>query len=186
MLALILIEWYLILVGVLTTKYHMFAQDFTVYQCTIVHASRSYSGEGWVTYDMCYCRNAAFRKSLHWSQVDFTLYNETFTGKAKITPWCKYCVSEHHKSHECLYDPQSVSPSSQGNRTDAPMPFYLYNSHSGNQCCFRNCKYNHICSRCHGSHPVVACTYLKPPPSKHPHTDNRDSRPIWVLMKAYV
>ena len=149
-----------------------------VYQRTIVHASRSFSGEGWVTYDMCYRRNAAFRKSLHWSQVDFTLYNETFTGKAKLTPRCKYCISEHHKSHECLYAPQVVGPSSQGNRSDAPTLCYLYNSRSGNQCRFRNCKFNHICSRCHGSHPVVACTYLKPPQAKYPRTDNRDARQI--------
>ena len=77
------VECFSTLVGVLTTKYPTYAPEFMAYQRTIVHANRSYSGDGWVTYDLCYRRAAALHKKLHWSRVDFSLYNETFTGKPK-------------------------------------------------------------------------------------------------------
>ena len=42
-------------------------------------------------------------KSLNWGEVDFNLYNETFTGRAKAIMWCKHCFSEHHTISECSY-----------------------------------------------------------------------------------
>ena len=39
--------------------------------------------------------------------VDFTLYNETFTGRVKSIPRCRHCLSEHHQSQECNYAPDS-------------------------------------------------------------------------------
>ena len=99
------VECYSILAGVLTTKYPERAPDLMAYQKTIVHASRSFAGEHWVTYDMCYRRQAAANKSLHWAQIDFSLYNETFTGRAKTLPRCRFCLSEYHRSTDCFFAP---------------------------------------------------------------------------------
>ena len=63
---------------------------------TIIKASKSFVGEGWVKYDTCYRRKAAAMKSMKWSEVDFNLYNETFTGRARTVPRCKHCSSEDH------------------------------------------------------------------------------------------
>ena len=155
-----------------------YASKFMAYQRTIVHANRSFSGEGWVTYDLCYRRAAALHNHLHWSRVDFTLYNETFTGKAKPLLRCKYCLSEHHRAADCTYAPQS-HPSTSGAPTWEPADSmcYLYNSHTGNQCQFQNCRFSHLCSRCHGSHSQVACRYQKPPPPKVQRIDHRDEQP---------
>ncbi len=58
-------------------------------------------------YDTCYRRKAAAAKSLDWAQVDFTLYNETFTGRAKaIINRFKICSSEHHTSGDCVLAPE--------------------------------------------------------------------------------
>ena len=62
-----------------------------------------------MTYDSCYRRKAVITKSLDWGQVHFTLYNETFTGRAKPIPRCKFCLSEHHISSECTYAPEMPS-----------------------------------------------------------------------------
>lgn len=45
-----------------------------------------------------------------WGQVDFTLYNETFAGRAKVISRCCYWLSEHHASNECALAPD-IPPS---------------------------------------------------------------------------
>ena len=70
---------------------------------TIMKAHRSFVGDGWITYDIAYRRKAAASKSLDWSQVDFTLYNETFTSRAKSVVRCGNCSSESQLSQECSY-----------------------------------------------------------------------------------
>ena len=54
-----------------------------MYLCTIMKVHRSFVGDGWITYNIAYRRKAASSKNLDWSQVDFTLYNKTFTGRPK-------------------------------------------------------------------------------------------------------
>ena len=49
------------------------------YQKTIIRAHHSFTGEGWAVYDSCFRT-----KSLDWAEVDLTLYNETFVGRAKV------------------------------------------------------------------------------------------------------
>ena len=76
------------------------------YQRTILCAHCDFEGTAWVTYDTCYRRQAAAKKSLDWSQVDFNLYNQTFAGRAKVKSRCKYCLSEYHRAEDCDYAPE--------------------------------------------------------------------------------
>jgi len=103
------VECYASLVEVLSSCFPQKTSELMTYLKTIVKAHRSFAGEGWVTYDSCYRRKAAITKSLDWGQVDFTLYNETFTGRAKIIAQCKFCLSEHHISSECAFAPDVPS-----------------------------------------------------------------------------
>ena len=169
------VECFSIMAGVLTSKYPDCAQDLFSYQKTIVHASRSFSGDSWVTYDLCYRRQAATTKSMKWSVIDFSLYNETFTGRARALPRCRYCLSEHHRSQECSYaPPQPSSTPRPPSRAPPARPniCQLFNSRNGNQCRFRPCRYAHICSYCKDPHPITSCRYAKPPPPKYQRVDN--------------
>ena len=179
-------ECFSILAGVLTTKYAAFAPEFMAYQRTIVHAQRTFAGDGWSTYDMSYRRNAAARKSLHWSHIDFNLYNEIFTGAARALQRCKLCSSEYHKTQECyLADQYSYSSSghitsSAGHAATVAVDIcHLFNTRSGNQCRYKPCRYIHVCSNCHGYHPASACTSGKPPPPKQQRSNfgPRDLKP---------
>jgi len=69
---------------VLSSCFPQTTSELMTYLKTIVKAHRSFAGEERATYDSSYRRKAAITKSLDWGQVDFTLYNETFTGRAKI------------------------------------------------------------------------------------------------------
>ena len=62
--------------AILSSKYLDKMPDLVAYQKTIVWAQQSFIGEGWVTYDTCYRCKAALTKTLNWSQVNFTMYNE--------------------------------------------------------------------------------------------------------------
>ena len=62
--------------------------EFMAYQKIIVQAHRRYMGDSWIIYDTCYQRQAAVTKSLNWDQVDFNLYNELFTRRAKASTCC--------------------------------------------------------------------------------------------------
>ena len=101
--------------AVLTSRYPDKGPKLMSYLRTIVHAQRTFSGEGWVTYNLAYHRQAAILKTLNWSQIDFNRYNEIFTGRAKPLPCCRYCMSETHCSEECRYAPEPP-PAKQGSQ----------------------------------------------------------------------
>ena len=109
------IKCYASMVAALSSGFPQKTPELMAYQKTIVRAYRSFSGDGWVTYDSCYRRKAAVTKSLHWGEVDFTLYNETFTGRAKPIARCKFAsasITSHQSAHmplKCHLTNQSQS-----------------------------------------------------------------------------
>lgn len=162
------------LATVLMTRYNDKASELWAYQRTIITAQRDFDGEAWVTYDSCYRRQAAAKKSLDWSRLDFGLYNQAFAGKAKTKIRCKTCLSEFHTSADCPLAPEprrqldQDRPSSRFQRTTAPSSRHganavefcqLFNNERGNNCRYHKCRYLHVCSNrgCHGQHPRSEC-----------------------------
>lgn len=169
------VECYSSLVAVLSLKFPEKTPQLMSYQQTIVKAHRTFVGEGWATYDACYRRKAAMTKSLEWGQVDFTLYNETFTGRAKSITRCHYCLSEYHSSGSCAYAPDRPGPSHSDDRLalgrqqrPSTQLCQLYNTRYSNKCRFNPCKFAHLCSECRGQHPVSNCNRGRQPPTKMP------------------
>ena len=69
---LVWIECYASMVSVLAIGYPSKTPQLMSYQKTIVKAHRTFTGEGWVTYDVCFRRKVAITKSLDWGEIDFT------------------------------------------------------------------------------------------------------------------
>ena len=84
-------ECYASLVAVLVTKHPTMVPQFMGYLRTIVRASRNFEGAAWASYDAAFRRQAANRKSLDWGTFDPTIYNEAFTGRAKLNPCISPC-----------------------------------------------------------------------------------------------
>ena len=156
------------LVTVLATRYPEKTPHFMAYLHTITRASRNFEGAAWASYDMAYRRQAANQRSLDWGVVDLALYNEAFTGRAKIIPRCRYCLADSYDTKECCFAPEEGHLS--GARAVQPAmsrdPHYqgsvpvcqLFNKPSGNACRYKRCKYAHMCSKCRrGSHPAAEC-----------------------------
>lgn len=169
------LECYTTMAAILISQYPSKAAELLAYQRTILCAHRDFEGTAWVTYDTCYRRQAAAKKSLDWSQVDFNLYNQTFAGRAKVKSRCKYCLSEYHRAEDCDYAPEphfiNATPHPQGefnstrrslgepppvrpqwssrSQTGSQNKFLeiceLFNNEKGNMCRFKKCKYMHLC-----------------------------------------
>ena len=162
------VECYSMLVAVLASQYPAKVPQMMAYQKTIVKAYKTYIGQGWVTYDTCYRRRAANTKSLDWDMIDFTLYNETFAGRAKVVPRCHHCSSELHSSAECIqaqdYTTSQDTPNlSTRKSVQSTSICYDFNNDVRNKCKFKWCKFAHICIVCHGRHPKSSCPKRQPP-----------------------
>ena len=156
------VECYAAFVAVLTSRYPDKSPELMAYMRTIVHAQRTFAGEGWVTYDICYRRQAATLKTLNWSQIDFNKYNEIFTGRAKPLARCRYCSSESHRSDECRYAPEQPPPRQPSPWRNDPQGLQicrLFNNPKGNLCRYKPCRYSHLCGdpACRGQHPQSTC-----------------------------
>ena len=149
------VECYSTIVAILTSKFPEKMPELMAYQKTIVRAHRSFIGEGWVTYSLCYRRKAAYCKSLDWGQVDFTLYNETFAGRAKVILRYSYCLSEHHASNERAFAPDISPVKHDPAARTVPRPskflsqiYLVFNNRFRDKCRFTWCKYTHLCMEC--------------------------------------
>ena len=98
-------ECFTTLAAALSARYPDKAPHLMAYLRTIVRASRNFEGSAWASYDAAYRRQAANNRSLDWAIPDPALYNEAFTGRARVIPRCQFCLSDSHSSHDCTFGP---------------------------------------------------------------------------------
>ncbi len=115
-------ECYAVLVAILSDRYPSKTPHFMAYLRTITRASRNFEGVAWATYDMAYRRQAATRRSLDWAVSDTALYNEAFTGRAKLIRRCIYCLADSHESKDCAFAPEESAPTPRPSRHPHPAP----------------------------------------------------------------
>ena len=120
-------------------------------------------------------------KSLDWGVIDFTLYNETFTSRARAIPRCRFCSSDMHPSHDCVHAPTAMAhgrPSSLSPGHSTQEPCILFNHRYGNRCSFSPCCYLHVCAECRSPrHPASQCPRVSGfPPNKRRRDDPPYSR----------
>ena len=165
--------------------------ELWAYQSTILNAAHSYEGATWVAYDRQFRREMLARKDLNWSIPNSRLYNEAFTGRAKMMQRYQYCLSEDHGSTGCPQHPNpmilgwfqppaalpqpsaltSVAPSLPSTSARPPGTKVCRNFNAG-RCNFGRCRYNHVCSDCAGPYNALSCprrtAALGPPRNRPP------------------
>ena len=99
-------ECYGTLVAVLSIQYAEKTPHFMAYLRKITHGSRTFEGEAWASHDKAHRRQAANQRSLDWGVLDPTLYNEAFTGRAKLIPRCCYCLADNYGTKYCAFTPE--------------------------------------------------------------------------------
>ena len=134
---LVWVECYSYMVAILASRYPDKTAELMAYQRTFIHAHHSFVGDGWAIYDTCYHRKAAATTSLDWGQIYFSLYNESFAGRAKANQRCRYCLSEFHSAASCSNAPQipelSTRPPVEQGSGQMKEVCRLYNARGGEQ-----------------------------------------------------
>ena len=104
-------------IAVISAKQPHRVPDLPGYLTLITEAHVQYAGDGWIGYDRRFRQIAATKLHVTWAQIDTTLWNIAFSGKARLVR-CKFCFSimhtpqnvSGHQTKSLL--PQEVSPSS--------------------------------------------------------------------------
>ena len=103
-------ECYATLAAILAASHPSKAPHFFAYLRTIARTSRNYDGGAWATYNAAYRRQAANCNNWNWDHVDAPLFSETFAGRARVIPRCRFCSMDTHGSPDCPYAPDDGRP----------------------------------------------------------------------------
>ena len=98
------------LVAVLASCLPEKTPHFMVYLRTLTRASRNFEGTAWASYDMAFRHQTANHRSLDWATTDTALYNETFTGRARAIPCCRFFLVDSQESRDCSFPPEERIP----------------------------------------------------------------------------
>ena len=141
--------------------------DLMSYQSLIARASKKFRWPSWVIYDLNFRQEAAGSPDQQWAKADPSLYAQCFTGQELSREnWCGRCQGLDHSSADCPYQSRKRPWSAGGNtpntggggdRQDHQQPCIKYNKYQGDCRFGRDCRFQHICSKCRGSHPVSRC-----------------------------
>jgi hypothetical protein len=99
------VEKFSVMAALLVSRFPQKAPELFAYQASIIRAERNFDDRRWVAYDRCYRREALAQKNLDWSIPNARLYNEAFTGYARIIPRCSFCLQEDHLAQACPRNP---------------------------------------------------------------------------------
>ena len=141
---------------------------FMAYLRIITRASRNFEGAAWVSYNKAFRRQAANQHSMAWGVIDSALYNEAFTGRARLIPRCRFCLADSHDARECTFGLEerylpvvahySFAHSSVRDQRSLQI-CQLFNKPGGNACRYKQCRYVHLCAKSRrGPHPATECT----------------------------
>ena len=167
------VERFSLMAAALCTRFPSKAPELFAYQALIVRAERNYEGRRWVAYDRQFRREALARKDLNWSVTDTRLYSEAFTGRARTIARCQYCLQDDHSAARCPRDPNRIQVAWLSDTADwarfPPSPALAYSRpplsgsreicrrFNDGRCKQPRCKYQHMCTQCQGSHPLISC-----------------------------
>ena len=189
------LECYARMAAVLVSRFPEKGPELWAYKSTILNAAHSYEGSTWVAYDRMYRREMLACKDLNWSVPNSRLYNEAFTGPARMMPRCQHCLSEDHGSTGCPQHPNPVlvgwfqppTPFSISNQQQGlasvttPLPrtqmAEICRSFNAGQCRFAKCRYTHSCADCSGPHPALNCPRRLAPLANQGPTRPRSAKP---------
>ena len=198
-----IIEWvkcFSMYIAVVSSKQPHRVPDLLGYLTLIMESHMEHAGEGWIGYDRRFRQIAATKPNVVWAQIDTTLWNIAFSGKA-ISARCKFCFSLFHTSAEGSWAPQQGSlPSGYQYLQQTPtQPFQysrplrrrricmLYNNEPAPGCSFPDCRFDHICCLCADDprttdkgHKAIRCPHHSNPPPP-----NREAPKKWQPPMLY-
>ena len=157
--------------AVVGNKFPEKVQDRWAYQATIIAKHRWSGGKGWRLYDAGFWQQIVSIESAEFRKLNQALYATTFLANGIVGHFCGSCLQTNHSQEDCALNPARVvqvvrlrEPSRErreGGRTGEHSTkrrrrgaCYAWND---GRCSFPNCRFDHICLRCHREHKRPVC-----------------------------
>ncbi len=154
--------------AIVGTQYPGKWKELLAYQALIVSEYRRCGGKGWLLYDAAFRQQITDFEGTDFSKLNQSLYLTTFAAHAGKGRSCGYCMLADHSQEECALRPQHTNRES-SRREERREPgkereergrqrrrgaCFAWND--GN-CALPYCRFEHVCSKCFGSHRRSAC-----------------------------
>ena len=132
----------------------------------IIESHMEHAGEVWMGYDRRFRQIAATKPNMVWAQIDTTLWNLAFSGKARAVR-CKFCFGLSHISALLPSGTNQQQPPTQPNAPYTRQPrrrriCMFYNNKPSPGCSFPGCKFEHMSCLC----------------ADNPHTNDKDHKAV--------
>ena len=145
-------------ISVMANKNPRRVPDLLGYLVHMIRASMDFEGTAWAKYDNTFRRQAAATGSENWSSLNASLFSMCFTGKGKSSAKCDNCLGRGHLAGGCPFiAEQEAVPSPGWIPSGEGSPWPRCRRFNEGKCTFLDCSFRHVCARCNGSHPAVAC-----------------------------
>lgn len=137
------------------------------YMINIIRASGDFEGSAWVTYDDTFRRQAANNKDMKWSNINSSLFSLCFTNQDRAGKRCGFCFRSYlaNGHHQCPLQEEGEMRQQQQNtegidgeiNQGASTTWPRCRRFNEGRCHLMDCSFRHVCTRCGGRHPAVAC-----------------------------
>ena len=151
-------------------------KEMWAYQTTMIGEARRCGGRGWALYDSAFRQRVASLTEVDFSRLNQSLYSTTFLAYGGRGRFCPSCSMSDHTQEECALHlsralpvfqlrgeaghghrdrewPERL-PEPKRQRGASVRPCFSWND---GKCTYPQCRFDHVCSRCYGSHRKPAC-----------------------------
>ena len=143
-------------------------KEMWAYQAMMISEARRCGRRGWLLYDSAFRQQVVSLESANFGQLNQALYATTFLAYGGRGQFCPSCMLPDHGQDDCALHPSRSLPtirlSDMAERRFRPVqrrgksagkrPCFAWND---GRCSLPYCLYDHVCSKCHGSHRREVC-----------------------------
>ena len=135
--------------------------DLLGYLVQIIKTSLEFDGPAWANYDNTFRRQAAATGNKNWASLNPSLFSICFTDKGRWRSKCDDCLGAGHSTNLCPFRECETEPLFSGDRRggsyEANSSWPRCQRFNEGKCTFLDCSFRHVCARCNGPHPAIAC-----------------------------
>lgn len=142
--------------------------EMWAYQATLIGEARRCGGRGWLLYDSAFRQQIVSLESTDFGKINQSLYATTFLAYGGRGQFCSSCMLPDHSREDCALHPgrnlpvvrlgdvaeRRFRPDQRRGKSGGKRPCFAWND---GRCSLPYCRFEHICSRCHGNHRRDVC-----------------------------
>ena len=156
--------------AIVASQYPGKTRDLWAYQALMIEEERRCGGKGWRLYDAGFRQQIRSLESAEFGRLNQSLYATSFLAYRSGARSCSHCLQADHHSGECALYPGYGRPAGRvreptGERRESGWAAEMAKRRrrgacfawNDGACVAASCRFEHVCSRCHGGHRRSSC-----------------------------